>query len=213
MKLLISTRLSMLVFLLMFLLMSAGAFAQVTTTDSVCAGTQDKVYGITSPDANSTYTWYLANAAGTIDSSVTSNNSEIQIDWNSTPGTYTLYAVETTQYGCVGDSVSLDIVINPLPTVTVSIDTACSGYAPNMTLTLTGTAPWTVSYTDGTNSNSVIATSSPFIVPLTAYTSTTNIDITGVTDSHNCDADAAGLPTGTPAVIRPKPSTGAIYHY
>ncbi len=34
--------------------MSASAFAQVTYTDSVCAGTQDKVYGIMNSTSTST---------------------------------------------------------------------------------------------------------------------------------------------------------------
>ena len=197
----------------LLLMLSNAAMAQVTYTDSVCAGTQDKVYGITGAVTTSTYTWYISNSsAGTIDNSITTNDSEIQIDWGTTVGTYTLYVVETTGDGCTGDSVMLDVVVNPLPTATIVADSVCSGYSATLTLNLTGQAPWTVDYSDGTNTYTANANTTPYTVALPAYTTSQTITITGVTDGHNCDADNAGLPS-TGVTIFPKPTTGAIYHY
>lgn len=199
--------------LLGLLLLSMVSIGQVTYTDTVCAATQDKVYGVTGPNATSTYNWWLSSpAAGTIDNSITANNNQIEIDWNTTTGTFTLYVQETSGDGCLGDTVSLDIIVNPLPTVAIVADSVCEGFAATLTLTLTGQAPWTVDYTDGTNNYSTVAASSPHTVSLPAYTTSQTITITGVTDGNTCDADPTGLPN-TGVVVFPKPSTGAIFHY
>ncbi|MGB0177851.1 MAG: hypothetical protein ACPF9D_11840, partial [Owenweeksia sp.] len=198
------------IFVSLGILFSAAMMAQTTSTatDSVCAGSQDVVYGILNPDASSTYTWSLSDpAAGTIDNSLAPNDSLIQIDWGTTPGTYTLYAIETTGGGCIGDSVMLDIVINPLPTIAAVGDSVCSNTASQMTLTLTGEAPWIIDYTDGTNNYTDTASASPYVVSLPPYASTTNITITGLSDDNGCAADPAGLPS-TVIYTFGKPSTG-----
>ena len=65
-------------------------------------------------------------------------------------GSYVLSAVSDAS--CTGTfSGSADIITIPLPTATLSGGgTICSGDPiPDMTVTLTGTAPWSITYTDG----------------------------------------------------------------
>lgn len=214
MKTLLSTQSFFKVFVLtLFALMSVSAFGQVTYTDSVCAGTQDKVYGIMNANATSTYDWWLSDpTAGTIDNSIVPNDSIIEIDWGLNPGTYTLYSVETSADGCIGDTVDLDIIVHPLPTATVVSDSVCEGFSATLTFDLTGEAPWEIDYTDGSSNYTTTATSTPHTVSLPGYTSSQTITVTGVTDGYSCEADGAGLPS-TPVHIYPKPSTGAIYRY
>ncbi len=196
-----------------FLFIGGSAIAQVTYTDTVCASSQDVVYGITGASATSTYTWSISNpAAGSIDNSITSNDSEIQIDWGILTGTFTLYAYETTADGCLGDSITLDVVINPLPTVAIASDSVCENFSATLTFDLTGQAPWTIDYTDGTTSFTTVANSTPHTVSLPPYVTSQTITVTGVTDSNTCDADASGLPS-TNVTSFAKPVTGAIYHY
>ncbi|MDZ7845701.1 MAG: hypothetical protein U5L96_02360 [Owenweeksia sp.] len=163
--------------------------AQVTFTDSVCAGTQDKVYGIMSPSATSTYNWYLDPAAGTIDNSIAPNDSIIEIDWGLNPGTYTMFAVETTADGCIGDSVELDVVIHPLPTALVVSDSVCENFSATLTFDLTGQAPWVIEYTDGTTNFTDTASATPYTVTTPPYTSSQTITVTNVTDGYTCVAD------------------------
>lgn len=187
---------------------------QITANDTVCAGTLDRVYGITSANATSTYTWYLqAASGGSINDSVVANDSEIKIDWGLTPGDYTVYAVETTQWGCIADSVELLVHVNDLPTAVVTSDSVCEGFDPTLTFVLTGEAPWTINFTDGTNNFSTVATSSPHTYTITGmgYTVTQSVDVTGVTDGNTCDEGTNQ--TGLPVVIHPVAPTGAIYHY
>lgn len=195
------------------LFFSGQAFGQVTYTDSVCAGEQDVVYGISNSDPTSTYRWWIdVPASGTIDNSFASNDSIIQIDWGTTTGTYTLFAEQTTANGCISDTVQLNIVINPLPTVALVGDSICEGFTANLTFTFTGTAPWIVEYTDGTNNYTDTASASPFVVTTPTYNTSQTITVTGLTDANGCAADPAGLPTA-PVHIFSKPTTGPIYHY
>lgn len=197
----------------LFLLITQSLSAQVTYTDSVCAGSSDVVYGVTGAAASSHYTWFISDpTAGTIDSTVSANNGTIEIDWGTTAGTYTLYVVENDQYGCWSDTNSLNIVINPLPTVAMVADSVCEGFSASVTFTLTGTAPWIIDYTDGSTNFTDTANASPYVVSLPAYNSSQTVTVTGLTDANGCAADPAGLPN-TPIIVHPKPSTGAIFHY
>jgi len=187
--------------------------AQVTYTDSVCAGSTDVVYGVTGAAATSHYSWYLSDpTAGTIDSTVSANNGTIEIDWGTTAGSYTLFVVENDQYGCYSDTVSLGIVINPLPTVAIVADSICEGFSSNLTFTFTGTAPWIVDYNDGTTNYTDTANASPYVVSLPPYNTSQTVTVTGLSDGNSCAADPASLPN-TPVIVNPKPSTGAIFHY
>jgi len=213
MKSLLQSNLAKLAGVLVFLLAGQSLSAQVTYTDSVCAGSTDVVYGVTGSSSTSHYTWFLNNpAAGTIDSTVSGNNGTIEIDWGTTPGTYTLYVVENDQYGCYSDTNSLNVVINPLPTVALAADSVCEGFSASLTFTLTGTAPWIIDYTDGTTNFTDTATASPYVVNLPSYNSNQTVTVTGLSDGNSCNADPSGLPN-TPVIVHPKPSTGAIFHY
>lgn len=215
MKSLLSKNTKKFVALVAFALISVGAYAQQKTyTDSICAGTQDVVYGITGANATSTYTWTLSDpTAGTIDNSITANDSEIEIDWGTTVGTYTLYAYETTENGCNGDSVQLDVVINPLPTVTMAADSVCEGFSSTLTFEFTGTAPWVVTYSDGTTTFTDTASVTPYSVSLPNYTTSKTIAVTALSDANGCAADPSTLPSGQLIHIFPKPTSGGIYHY
>lgn len=197
-----------------FILIAVSANAQVTYTDTVCASTLDKVYGIMNANSTSNYAWSLSDpAAGTIDNSFAPNDSIIEIDWSTNVGTYTLFAIETTANGCIGDTIALDVVINALPTVAFAADSVCPGYSPTLTFTFTGEAPWVVEYTDGNTNFTDTAAASPFTATLPTYTTTQSITVTAVTDGNTCGADAGGLPT-TPAYVYPAPTpSGSIYHY
>lgn len=202
--------------LFLFVLIGTGfvSSAQITATDTVCAGTEDKVYGITSANANSTFTWYIdAAAGGTIDNSITPSNNEIEIDWGMTPGTYTVYAVETTEWGCIGDSVELTVIINDLPTALVVSDSVCEGFDPTLTFTVTGEFPVTIDFTDGNNNYSTVASASPHVYTIVGagYTTSQTIDITSVVDDNTCSE--VSPVTGVNVTIHPAANTGLIYHY
>ena len=103
------------------------------------------------------------------------------------------------------------IVLNPLPTAIIDPPPPiCAGDSVHLTVQLTGTAPWSITLTDGTNSwvyNNI--NSSPYnltvpVIPLV----TTTYWISEVTDAYGTNT------TPSPPVVQvvyPAPSTGVIY--
>jgi hypothetical protein len=209
----LTTTKSKLLGVLLFSVASLSLSAQLTISDTICAGATDVIYGVSNPTPTSTYSWSLSNTtAGTIDNSISLNDSVIEIDWGATSGTYTLSVVETSVKGCVGDPVSLSIVLQDAPTIVVTGDSVCLGDVGTMTWALTGTSPWTVDYTDGTNTYTIVAINNTHTINLPAYTSTANISIISLSDASTAACVPANLPS-TVLYVYPKPSTGSIFHY
>lgn len=201
----------------LFWLISVAASAQVTTTDTLCVSTSDVTYGITSADPTSTFSWGFApgyTSLGTIDNSISSNNSTIEIDWGSTDGSTRIYAIEQSADGCYGDTVFLDIILNPLPTISITGDQVCENDSSSVNFTLTGTAPWDVVLSDGTNNytyNNI--TNATATVTVAVFTpGTHNITVVSVSDANGCSGDLSGVAAAT-VTINAKPTTGGIYHY
>jgi hypothetical protein len=128
------------------------------------------------------------------------------------PGIY-FFKVTAYRGGCTMNlRVGKMTVLNPLPKAVIEPPPPiCAGDSVHLTVTLTGTAPWSITLTDGTNSwvfNSII--SSPFVltVPVIPLV-TTNYWISEVTDAHGTNT------TPSPQVVQvvnPKPITSPIYH-
>jgi gliding motility-associated-like protein len=122
---------------------------------------------------------------------VSGTTSEISIcanalpyTWNglsiSQPGTYT--TTLQNQAGC--DSVAtLKLTAQPLATATVTGgNPICSGSTTTLSITLTGTAPWTVVYSDGSNNYTVASImASPYQLTVSP-TATTTYSIVSVSD-------------------------------
>ncbi|MBV6485928.1 MAG: hypothetical protein KFKLKKLM_02540 [Flavobacteriales bacterium] len=107
-------------------------------------------------------------------------------------GTYTVTAVSDNN--CTGTfSGSATILTNPLPTATISGGgTICAGEAiPDVTITLTGTGPWSVTYTDGTTPVTINPLTSPATISGLADGTYT---VTAVSD-NNCTGTFSGTAT------------------
>jgi len=126
-----------------------------------------------------------------------------------------VYFFKVTAYrgGCTMNlRVGKMTVLFALPTALIEPPTpVCAGDSVHLTVTLTGTAPWSITLTDGMNNfvfNNIA--SSPFnltvpVIPLV----TTNYWISEVTDAHGTNT------TPSPQVVQvvnPKPPPILIYH-
>lgn len=185
-------------------------------TDTVCAGEQNWELQVPFPIPGSdwSWTWLGGTNPGIIDADLVPGeiDSLIQIDWGYNPGVYVLEATEirppylTTTY-----SVEFTIYVLDYPEVTMVVDSVCEADTNQMTLNFVGDGPWTVTYSDGTNTYTETFTSSTAIINLPTYATTTNNMILDVVDSKACHGDTSSLPNA-PAVIYPRPGTGPIYH-
>lgn len=196
---------------ILFVLSSKSSFAQ--TPDTVCVNSTLVPYSVTNT-VGSSYAWTLGGGGAL--SAATGN--AITVNWGAVAGTYNLQVQETSSTGCAGDPVSLNVVVIPLATATISGTSSMCYNDPNPTVTisLTGVGPYTFSYSNGTTTSTVTNhpsstytfTPSPTIPG--AGTSPANTTYTMVSVSNKfCSGTTSGSAVIT---VNPKPVTSAIIH-
>jgi hypothetical protein len=138
------------------------------------------------------------------------------------PYTYNVSPLTTTTYSitalndskctanAIGMSGSATVTVNPLPTSIISGTTAiCNGNSTPISIALTGTAPWNLTYTTNgapTTVNNIAA--SPYTFNVTPVVNTTYL-VTALSDANTCGALGAGMTGSALVSIRPRP-TGVI---
>ena len=157
----------------------------IVNSPFVCAG---QTANLTASGATS-YTW----SAGATSSGV--NSATV------TAATTSTYTVTGTSLGCSSTTVST-VTVNPLPIATVSGGGAvCVGITtPSINISLTGTGPWNITYTDGTNNTSVTATFTPYTI---TAPSVGTYSVTLISNA-NCTGSSSGTAT---VAFSPTPST------
>jgi gliding motility-associated-like protein len=165
-----------------------------------------------------TYTYITTNAAGCdsiaslvleIAQVITGNTDNVTVCANSLPylwngqnimqaGTYNATLKNTA--GC--DSVvTLNLVTTPLATATVSGgNPICAGASTTLAITLTGSAPWTVVYSDGVTNhviNNIAASPYELTVSPTATTTYTLLSVTDAKCSNNAPNSAITITVQT----------------
>ncbi len=187
--------------------------AQAQTADTVCVNSAAVPYSVTNTSGSS-YVWTLSGG-GALSSS--SGNST-SVNWGGTAGTYTLQVQETASTGCQADVVSLNVVVIPLITASISGNaTMCySDPAPTVTIALTGVGPYTFTYTNGSGNttitnhptNSYTFTAAPTIPAPGNTSATTTYSLVSASNKF-----CSGTTSGSAAIlVNPKPITSAIIH-
>lgn len=176
------------------------------TADTVCAGTTGKTYYVTAK-TGSTYSWTING--GTQASGGTTNS--ITIDFNSSTGVDTIYVQETDSNGCLADPVSLAIVRMPLPTASITgATTLCHNDSAQITFSLTGTYPLSLTYSDGSGNTTINnISSSTYQFYTGVLPSTTTYSLVSVSDVLSCSSTPSGSAVVT---VLPKPTTSQIFH-
>ena len=117
-----------------------------------------------------------------------------------TPAVTTSYTVTGSSVTCSNTAVST-VTVNPLPTALIGGGgTVCIGAAvPNVTITLTGTGPWNVTYSNAGGNTTIATPTSPYIIsnpPAGTYSviSVSDANCTG-TVSGSAIVNISPLPT------------------
>ena len=125
--------------------------------------------------------------------------------------TYTVTGIDAN--GCE-DTDDVIITVNPLPTATISLadPEICIGENADILFTLTGTAPFTITYTDPAGAAQTATANT------TTHTIQTNVDgtytLTGITDANACTNTATGTVTvnTVPALVVGAPTATCDYN-
>jgi len=165
-----------------------------------CIGGNGKEIKLSGSQIGVQYTLLLNACCCQADSilmTVIGTGSPISFGYHMTPGYYSVVAVNpNTPSHCQNNMVGcVPIVIEPLPTAVLGgVTNVCSGLCGNLTLTMTGKAPFDVAITDGTTSFVVHAMVSPWSFEV-CPTATTTYTIVGITDANGCENTGSGSGT------------------
>ncbi|HOC37515.1 MAG TPA: hypothetical protein PKL74_10665, partial [Tenuifilaceae bacterium] len=184
--------------------------------DNVCQGDLNVAYSVAN-NPTLTYTWSYSGSGATM----VGSGNEISIDYSgtATSGDVSVY----TTNGC-GDSAPLTraVTVNGRPTASIAVDAGftpiCDGDNTQMTITLSGgTSPYSFSITDGTHTENITVTTSPFsYIPATppiwtgpGTSNTYTYSIPSVTSANGCSYHGSNTADVT---VYKVPETGPEYH-
>jgi uncharacterized repeat protein (TIGR01451 family) len=200
---------------------SPGATTTYTVTavsDTNCAGTSSGSAVVTvNPRPTAAASGTAAICAGT--STPLSGSGGVSCSWapatglsnasscspTASPAATTTYTLTVTDAnGCVSiNAPAVTVTVNPKPTASVSGSAAiCAGGSTSIQAALTGSGPWTVTWSDGSVQSGVASSPATRSVSPGA---TTTYTVTAVSDTH-----CAGTSSGTAVVtVNPPPTAAA----
>ncbi|TGD56935.1 T9SS type B sorting domain-containing protein [Flavobacterium humi] len=163
--------------------------ATLSGTASVCPGTNTTL----SVALTGTPPWSIGYTNGFYTANVTGITASPYL-LNVTPGiTQTFTLTDMMDSNCIGTvSGAAALTVNDLPTAVLSGTTSvCAGSGTPLSVTFTGTPPWSFSYTDGSVPTTVNGiTANPYLIPVSPSDDTT-YTITAVHDI-NCTGTVSG---------------------
>ncbi len=159
----------------------------ITGPASVCDNEGPVTYSISSPQAGVTYTWTAPAGA-----SITGSGTSVAVDFD---GASSGNVCATATNNCGNMQGCFPVTVTTAPTAAISgtgVVCAGSGNSINLTITLTGAAPWEVVYSVGGTPTSITVNASPHTLPVTTVGTYT---LVSVSDANGCDGTVSG--TGT----------------
>jgi hypothetical protein len=127
-----------------------------------------------------------------------------------TPTTTQTYTLTTSFNGCSSPSDDVIVTVSPKPTSVISgSQSVCNGATASVSVALTGVAPWSLTYTNGTTSTTVTGIlTSPYTFTTPAISTTTTYTISALSDSR-CSSGPADR-TGSAVISLITPPTVTI---
>ncbi len=112
----------------------------------------------------------------TIETKISGNTLTSMLPDTLKGGTYFVRAISENlnpDLSTIGSVSGVNILVDPKPTATMPADrTILEGQSTTLSIELTGAAPWTFSYSNGTDKNSVTTSTSPYVLNVTPSVTT-----------------------------------------
>lgn len=152
-------------------------------------------------EASSTFAWTVVQSG--VSGASAGNGPMIAQKLTSTgasSGT-AVYTISPTSKGCAGTAKTITVTVNPRPTANIGPNqTICYGETANFSIGLTGKAPWTITYTDGSTPTTVTTSVNPYVFSVSGITANKTYTISKLSDA-NCNPalpqDITGVATVT----------------
>ncbi len=139
--------------------------------------------------------WYTVPVGG-----VSSINAPTPV--TTTAGTTSYYVTQTLN-GCESTRLQIDVIVHALPTATVGGggQTCFGDPTASVSITLIGSAPWNITYSNGVANTSVVALASPYVIANPAQGNYTVISVSDAncTGTSSLSALVSVLPLPTVA--------------
>ena len=183
------------------LTISAPPTSLVSGSGTICNGSSKTIQAV----LTGTQPWTLTWSDGVVQSGVTASPATRSVNPTSTTN-YTVTALSDANGSAQPSDMtgSALVAADARPTSVVSGSAAiCNGGSTAIAAALTGTGPWNVIWSDGTNQNGVVASPATRNVSPSA---TTTYTVTNLTDA-NCTAQAADQTGSTVVTVSARPTS------
>jgi hypothetical protein len=202
--------------IVVFFVFSLSAFSQSDVpVDTVCAGSVE-YYKVIKTEG-STYTWEISDGGKAL-YGVDMKIDSIEVEWTNADvmSEESVKVVETNKYGRSGDAVVLKVFKYPVPTAIISgSDTLFDGNTgtDKIAVTLTGTAPWDITYNDGKTDIEITGIDqSPFNIETRSLSNPPEqhkFTLVSVKNKSGCKGNVSGV---AEVIVSPPIKTSKIFH-
>lgn len=178
-----------------------SAAGSISGPNQVCSGSEGLSYFV-DPITNATgYVWTIPQGAVIVQGE---NTNQITVDFpdGAQTGDISVYGTNTCGAGLA--SPPYPVAVNPLPAAGLSGTTSlCAGTSSPLMVELTGSPPWSIVYTDGSDLFPIENIASPQYIFWVTPAQTTSYWIVAVSDGNGCSGSASGTVTLT---VNPLPT-------